>query len=99
MTPNSLQDNSDPRDYVLDLSTNPAPPSAPSKQIGNRKSAIGNPPPVSFLSIHFKCCHIYAPIYKNAAGTAYAGHCPRCRRPTSIPISPTGSAARIFQAE
>ncbi len=91
MTP--PQDNSDPRDYILDLSSqqNPSPP-----QIKNQKSKIENR--VESLSIHFKCCHIYAPIYKNATATAYTGHCPRCHRPAEIAISPTGSTARIFEA-
>ncbi|HUO11113.1 MAG TPA: hypothetical protein VM008_22625 [Phycisphaerae bacterium] len=88
-------DNSDPRDYILDLSTNPTP-AQPTPPIENRKSKIENK--IDFLSIHFRCCHVYAPIYKNAAGTAYSGHCPRCHRPAEIAISPTGSPARIFEA-
>jgi hypothetical protein len=86
-------DNLDPRDYILDLSTAPEPSATP---------AAPGPPssrPVSYLSIYFRCCNVYAPIYKNAAGTAYAGHCPRCRRPASVAIGPGGTRARIFQAE
>ena len=84
-------DNSDPRDYILDLSTAPAPIENPKSKIENQKSR--------YLSIYFRCCNVYAPIYKNAAGTAYAGHCPRCHRPATIAIGPNGSASRIFQAE
>ncbi|MGN6368914.1 MAG: hypothetical protein ACTHN5_11700 [Phycisphaerae bacterium] len=91
-----IPDNSDPRDYILDLSTTPHP-TEPAPQVENRNSQIENPK-VEFLSIHFKCCNIYAPIYKNAAATAYAGHCPRCHRPAQIQISPTGSPSRIFEA-
>jgi hypothetical protein len=89
-------DNSDPRDYILDLSST----KNPSPQIENQKSKIENTEKqkVSYLSIHFKCCSIYAPIYKNATGTAYSGHCPRCHRRAEIAISPTGSPARIFEA-
>ena len=86
---------SDPRDYILDLSTSPANDSTP---IENPKSEIENPPR-PFLSIHFKCCHVYAAIYRNAAGTAYSGHCPRCQRLATIPIGEGGSTSRIFQAE
>jgi hypothetical protein len=88
-------DNSDPRDYILDLSSAPAP----TTPIQNSEFAIQNSSPkMPHLSIHFKCCNIYAPLYKNAAATAYSGHCPRCQRPLTIPISPTGTTARIFQA-
>ena len=88
------QDNSDPRDYILDLSSqqNPSPP-----PMNNEQSKMNNPR-VESLSIHFKCCSIYAPIYKNAANTAYSGHCPRCHRRAEIAISPTGSSSRIFEA-
>jgi hypothetical protein len=89
-------DSSDPRDYILELSGMENAPAAPSSE--TRNSKIENPP-LAFLSIHFKCCNVYAPIYKNKTSTAYAGHCPRCQRPASIPISPTGTRARIFQAE
>jgi hypothetical protein len=86
--------NSDPRDYILDISTAPSSPAASeSPAQGPRASRA------SYLSIHFKCCGVYAPIYKNAAGTAYAGHCPRCRRAASIAIGPGGSRSRIFEAE
>jgi hypothetical protein len=87
---------SDPNDYILDLTSIPAPPEAPSPPLETRNPKLETRP---YLSIHFKCCHVYAPIYKTADNTAYAGHCPRCRRPTSIQISPTGSTCRIFQAE
>jgi hypothetical protein len=92
MTP--PQDNSDPRDYILDLSSSQAPAQPP---IENRKSKIENSR-VEYLSIHFRCCSVYAPIYKNAANTAYTGHCPRCHRPAQVQISPTGSPSRVFEA-
>ena len=86
MTPSS--DNSDPRDYILDLSTSPPNASSP---IEKRKS--------TYLSIFFKCCHVYSSIYRNRAGTAYSGHCPRCKRLATVAIGPNGSSARIFEAE
>ena len=88
-------DNSDPRDYILDLSANVAP------SIENRKSKIENKGgrKSTYLSVHFKCCNVYAPIYRNRAGTAYSGHCPKCQRLATIRIGPNGSSARIFQAE
>lgn len=52
------------------------------------------------LGIVFKCCNQYGYIYKNKAGTAYAGHCPRCMRKVEVRIATdgTGSAQRIFEA-
>jgi hypothetical protein len=88
---------SDPRDYILDLTTS-LPPESSDSPIENQKSKIENPR-APYLSIHFRCCNVYAPIYKNAAATAYAGHCPRCQRPATIPIGPGGTKSRIFQAE
>ena len=51
------------------------------------------------LGIHFRCCHAYGYIYKNKAGTAYCGFCPRCLAKIEVKISRdgTGSAQRIFQ--
>lgn len=50
------------------------------------------------LGIHFRCCNLYGYIYKNKAGTAYVGWCPRCLRRLEVKISPNGgSPQRIFQ--
>lgn len=51
------------------------------------------------LGIHFRCCNVYGYIYKNKAGNAYVGFCPRCMRKTEVKISTsgTGSDQRIFQ--
>ncbi|MDR1520052.1 MAG: hypothetical protein LBU23_07915 [Planctomycetota bacterium] len=51
------------------------------------------------LAIHFRCCHVYGYIYKNKAGSAYSGFCPRCLAKVEVGISHdgTGSEQRIFQ--
>jgi len=54
--------------------------------------------PRAFLGVMFKCCHIYCRIYKNKAGTAYEGNCPRCMKKISIAISANGSSGRFFEA-
>ncbi len=90
---------SDPDDYILDLSSGGTPEAdaGASRPVKQQNPKVGNTKSV-YLSIHFKCCNVYAPIYKNAAGTAYAGHCPRCQRQLSVPIGPGGTTQRVFEA-
>ena len=81
------------QDYILDLSSTQASP------VGRPPNADSDKtPPRPYLSILFKCCNLYAPIYKNSAGSAYAGHCPRCARAVRVPIGPGGSTSRVFIA-
>ncbi len=51
------------------------------------------------LGIHFRCCNAYGYIYKNKAGTAYSGFCPRCMRRAEVKISTngTGTDQRLFE--
>lgn len=52
----------------------------------------------SYLGIMFECCNVYARIYKNKAGTHYAGHCPKCMKSIKIKIGEGGSGDRFFKA-
>ena len=51
-----------------------------------------------FLGVLFECCHTYRRIYKNRAGTAYEGRCPRCGLSVRVPIGPGGTSRRQFRA-
>ena len=51
-----------------------------------------------YVGIRFACCDVYVRVYVNREGTAYQGHCPRCRRRIELKISPDGSSSRFFTA-
>ncbi|MEM7228760.1 MAG: hypothetical protein AAF432_08090 [Planctomycetota bacterium] len=79
---------SDPQDQ-LELSWRPRP-------AGSRDDAQTRPR--RFLSIWFRCCHVYGRIYRNSTGTRYEGRCPRCGSHVDAGIGPNGSATRMFEA-
>ena len=51
-----------------------------------------------WIAMQWDCCSVYSRLYRNAAGTAYEGHCPKCARPVSVKIGPAGTDTRFFRA-
>ena len=51
-----------------------------------------------WLSIWFHCCDTYGRIYRNSAGTAYVGRCPKCGAMAQASIGPNGTTQRLFEA-
>ena len=52
-----------------------------------------------FLSIWFRCCHVYGRIYRNADATAYEGRCPKCGSHVQALIGPGGTPQRVFRTD
>ncbi|MEP0845254.1 MAG: hypothetical protein HRF50_00375 [Phycisphaerae bacterium] len=52
-----------------------------------------------FIGIHFKCCGVYARVYRSATQPYYLGRCPRCLRPVRVRVGAGGTSARFFEAE
>lgn len=75
-------------DEPIDLTSEP----------GGKTEQIGAGASRPFLGIHFACCGVYARIYVNASGSAFAGNCPRCGGRIEVGISPEGENGRFFSA-
>ena len=84
--------NRDP-DYILELGGRTFAP-MPASEMHVNESFRGRP----WLAVHWKCCNVYSRIYRNAAGSAYQGQCPRCSRPVKACVGAGGTSSRFFEA-
>lgn len=51
-----------------------------------------------FLSVWFRCCHVYGRMHRNREQTAYEGRCPRCGAAVRAGIGEGGTRQRMFEA-
>ena len=70
----------------LDRSSSPSQPQQPHT-------------PRPFPSVLFKCCSVYARIYKTPDGSAYRGRCPKCLTPIQFLVGQGGTDSRFFVVE
>lgn len=63
-----------------------------------RGDNVGKPAPCPSINVRFECCNAYARVFLNKAGTAFAGHCPKCARPIRIPVGKGGSSSKFWSA-
>lgn len=78
----------------------------PGSQLDLSSDAASGPPSTGsgsdergrFIGVKFECCSIYSRVYKNRAGDAYEGRCPRCMKRVSVGIGPEGGNNRFFTA-
>lgn len=52
-----------------------------------------------WLGVFFRCCLVYARVYRNEGATEYVGRCPRCRAEVRALVGEGGTSKRIFEAE
>ena len=87
-------------DYVVELGGQ-APVVGPrSVGAGSAASVYGNRAGVGrpWLAVSWRCCGTYSRVYRNRAGDAYEGRCPRCGSPVKAVIGAGGTSARFFEA-
>lgn len=52
----------------------------------------------SFLSVWFRCCHVYGRMTRNREATGYEGRCPKCGAAVRATIGAGGTSQRTFEA-
>ena len=69
------------------------------RRSAQHRQAVAVVDPRPWLAVHWRCCNAYSRIYRNRAGTAYTGQCPRCSKLVSANIGPGGTTARFFMTK
>ena len=62
------------------------------------RSMAQSPRASAFLSVWFRCCHVYGRMSRNREHTAYEGRCPKCSAPVRARIGKNGTSRRAFEA-
>lgn len=87
-------------DYIVDIdglgAVSGGAVSGGAKDAGSSGGSLRGRP---WLAVQWKCCRRYSRIYRNRAGTAYEGRCPKCGAPVKAVIGEGGTSARFFVAD
>lgn len=52
-----------------------------------------------WIGVFFRCCGVYARIYRAPDDPSYQGRCPRCRAEVRANVGPGGTSQRIFETQ
>ena len=52
-----------------------------------------------WVSVYFRCCHVYQRIYFKKGACVTQGRCPRCLKEVEFELSENGEPGRFFSAD
>jgi len=81
-------------DYILKIEGLATPDTSRESRQDVAASQVGRP----WIAVRWQCCSTYSRIYRNRAGNAYEGRCPKCGTPAKATIGPGGTSSRFFEA-
>ena len=79
-------------DYILKIEGLASPDNRQESQ--QQQSLRGRP----WIAVNWQCCSVYSRIYRNRAGSAYEGRCPKCGTQAKANIGSGGTNNRFFNA-
>lgn len=84
---------SDP-DYIVKIDGLAVPDASQESRQDSTSPHVGRP----WIAVRWQCCSVYSRIYRNRAGTAYQGCCPKCGTQAKASVGPGGTNSRFFNA-
>lgn len=79
-------------DYILKIQGLASPDD---RQENQQQRSVQKRP---WIAVNWQCCSVYSRIYRNRAGTAYEGRCPKCGTQAKAAIGEGGTSSRFFNA-